>query len=248
MSMIRLKTPSNKDICCFIADTPEKRSSGLDGWGKLPIGAGLLFEFPNPEYVVFHMSEVWYPIDIVMMDDKAVVQRVYRNCQPGTFEKFPGNNIKFVLELPANDVVRLGIGEGSALKAHRGLYEFSTAVTPELLAIHCAYNGYCESGVEYGACVAIGSSPVAWGWNKTKVTDNPTNHAEMVAISDAVARGVSLEGTRIISSHQPCMMCAGACAWSKFSEVTWFIPATDTTVSGISNFLGTTIPKMTIVH
>lgn len=235
--MIRLKTPSNKDICCFIANTPEERNNGLNDWGKIPQGAGLLFEFPEPDYVMFHMDRVWYPIDIVMLDDKAVVQNVYVNCQPGAMDKYPGNNIKWVLELPANDVIRLGIGRGSSLRAHKGLYEFNQLVRPELLSVHAAYNGFCESGIAYGATISYGNNTVAWGWNKTQVTGNPTNHAEMVAISDAVARGVELRGANMHVTTQPCMMCAGATAWAELANVFWIKPNPATTVSAICNHL-----------
>lgn len=237
--MIRLRTPSNKDICCFVASTPEERNNGLNDWGRLPLGSGLLFEFSEPDYVLFHMDRVWYPIDIVMLDAQANVKNVYVNCQPGTQDKFPGDGVKWVLELPANDTIRLGIGVGTSLRAHKGLYEFNQRVRPELLAIHAAYNGFCESGVAYGATIAYGNNPVAWGWNKTKVTGNPTNHAEMVAISDAVSRGVELKGATMFATTQPCMMCAGAAAWSELGSVQWLKPSPTTTVKSICDKLGT---------
>ncbi len=245
--MIRLKTPTNKDICCFVAASPEDRNSGLNDWGKLPQGSGLLFEFSIPDYVVFHMDRVWYPIDIVMLDENACVKHVYVNCQPGAVDKFPGEGVKWVLELPANDTIRLGIGVGTVLRAHKGLYQFNQRVRPELLAVHAAYNGFSESGVAYGATIAYGNNPVAWGWNKTRVTGNPTNHAEMVAISDAVSRGVELPSATMFSTSQPCMMCAGAAAWSNLGSVRWLKPNHNTTVTAICDRNMTGVTNITFM-
>lgn len=236
--MIRLRTTNNKDICCFVASTPEERNNGLNDWGRIPLGSGLLFDFKEPDYVIFHMDRVWFPIDIVMLDANANVNQVYVNCQPGALDKFPGNDVKWVLELPANDTIRLGIGVGTSLRAHSSLYEFNQRVRPELLAVHAAYNGFCESGVSYGAVIAYGNNPVSWGWNKTKVTQNPTSHAEMVAISDAIARGVELKGSTMFSTSQPCMMCAGAAAWSEIASVQWLQKSLTTVVKAICKSLG----------
>lgn len=244
--MIRLKTSANKDICCFLASDEFSRANGLNGWGKLPPGAGLLFEFAEPEYVVFHMDRVWYPIDIIMLDASATVVNIYKNCQPGTIEKYPAYDIKWVLELSAGECDRLGLGIGSVLRAHKGSYAFDNLVKPQLLSIHAAYNGFMETGIGYGACISHGSTPVGWGWNKVAVTENPTHHAEIIAISDALARGSVLKGAGIFASHQPCMMCAGASAWSEFSTINYLIPAENNTTTDITTTLGTSPQKISV--
>ncbi len=242
--MIRLVTETNKDICCFLANTPQDRENGLVGWGKLPVGSGLLFEFSKTDFVVFHMSTVLFPIDIVMIDENGYVRFIFENCQPGSSDRFQGTSIKWVLELPANDVVRLSLKVGSKLSRYDSYYEFSPFVKGDLLSVHAAYNGFRQSGVAYGAAISQGSSVIAWGWNKTKISGNPTHHAEMVAISDALARDHSIKGSACYTTSQPCMMCAGALAWSEFSNVYWLRPSNHTTLRTIANHNQSSLFKM----
>lgn len=235
MDMIRLTVQSsNKDLCCFVTETEEERSNGLDGWGKLPQGAGLLFAFPVAQNVQFWMSKVTFPIDIVMLDEYAVVRDIHYNCQPGSEDRFYGEGIKWVIEVTAGEVKRLQISEGTSLRAVSGAYEFSGMVRPDLLAVHAAYNATLEGEDPYGAVVVQGSSPVGWGWNCTKTTGNSTKHAEMIAINDAFARNSSADGGILYATHMPCMMCGAAAAWSKIPRIHYLRDGSNTTLQRIS--------------
>ena len=243
--MIRLVTEQNRDICCWLADSNIERQEGLNGWGELPPGAGLLFVFGAPKDVAFHMSDVTYPIDIVMLDKNANIKEVYADCQPGSDDIYPGKNIKWVLELVSGEVRRLGLREGESLRAYEGAYEFNNTTPPELLAIHAAYNATLEGNEPYGACICHGSTPVGWGWNRVASKGDPTLHGEIVCMRDVIARGSLLENSEMYTTHLPCMMCMGATAWAEISKVYYLKKKEyrENTVSQISESIDSPAPK-----
>ena len=58
----------------------------------------------------------------------------------------------------------------------------------------------------------------------TQVTDSdPTAHAEIKLINSEVKRNSShnLEGYTLITTHEPCPMCAGAAAWARVSKIVY---------------------------
>jgi tRNA(Arg) A34 adenosine deaminase TadA len=58
----------------------------------------------------------------------------------------------------------------------------------------------------------------------TEVTDSdPTAHAEIKLVRSAAMRnlGVGIEGCTVLSTHEPCPMCAGALVWAKVSEIVY---------------------------
>ena len=59
------------------------------------------------------------------------------------------------------------------------------------------------------------------GANMTKTSQDPTNHAEIVAIREAVKKlGLRhLEGAILYSTNEPCIMCSGASVWAKLAGI-----------------------------
>jgi tRNA(adenine34) deaminase len=58
----------------------------------------------------------------------------------------------------------------------------------------------------------------------TEVTDSdPTAHAEIKLVRLAAMRtlGKGAEGCTVVSTHEPCPMCAGALVWAKVSEIVY---------------------------
>jgi tRNA(Arg) A34 adenosine deaminase TadA len=74
-----------------------------------------------------------------------------------------------------------------------------------------------NSGGPFGAIVVRGDEVVAEGWNRVTSTNDPTAHAEIVAIREACVRlnTFSLEGCEIYTSCEPCPMCLGAIYWAR---------------------------------
>jgi len=236
MNMIRLVVQnSNKDICAFLAETEIEKSQGLNNYGVLPQGAGLLFVMGYPQEVQFWMDKVSYPIDIIMMDEQGIVRKVFKNCLPGSMERYIAYDIKWVLEMKAGEADRNLIMPGSFLRAIVKPYDFSTLVRPELLSIHASYNSTLENGESYGAVVAINQTPIGWGWNRTVQQKNPLLHAEMVAMNDAILRGSSILNADIFTTHMPCMMCGAAATWSGIRNIHYLLDSDHSTLLKIAD-------------
>ena len=75
--------------------------------------------------------------------------------------------------------------------------------------------------VPIGAVVAINGEVVAARHNERESTNDPTAHAEMLALRDAAAaRGSSrLDGAVLVTTLEPCPMCAGAAVMARVAKV-----------------------------
>ncbi|GGH60672.1 tRNA(Arg) A34 adenosine deaminase TadA [Filimonas zeae] len=72
-------------------------------------------------------------------------------------------------------------------------------------------------GGPFGCVVVKGEEIVGRGWNRVTSTNDPTAHAEVVAIRDACANmgTFQLEGCEVYTSCEPCPMCLGAIYWAR---------------------------------
>jgi tRNA(Arg) A34 adenosine deaminase TadA len=77
------------------------------------------------------------------------------------------------------------------------------------------------NGGPFGAVIARDGEIVAEGWNEVTSTNDPTAHAEVVAIRRACqALGrFDLAGCEIYTSCEPCPMCLSAIYWARLSHV-----------------------------
>ena len=78
-----------------------------------------------------------------------------------------------------------------------------------------------DHGGPFGAVVVCKGRIVGRGWNQVTSTNDPTAHAEMVAIRDACRRlkTFQLDGCELYTSCEPCPMCLAAIYWARFSKV-----------------------------
>jgi len=76
-------------------------------------------------------------------------------------------------------------------------------------------------GGPFGAVVVKDGKIVGVGRNKVTEDNDPTAHAEIVAIRDAAKKldTFDLSGCQIYSSCEPCPMCLGAIYWSRFDKL-----------------------------
>jgi guanine deaminase len=76
-------------------------------------------------------------------------------------------------------------------------------------------------GGPFGAVVVKDGSIIAEGANQVTSTNDPTAHAEMVAIREACRKlaAFDLETCEIYTSCEPCPMCLGAIYWARLSRV-----------------------------
>jgi guanine deaminase len=72
-------------------------------------------------------------------------------------------------------------------------------------------------GGPFGAVVVKDGKIIAHGTNQVTATNDPTAHAEVVAIRNActVLNTFQLDGCEIYTSCEPCPMCLGAIYWAR---------------------------------
>jgi tRNA(adenine34) deaminase len=90
------------------------------------------------------------------------------------------------------------------------------------LALDVAQSATATGDVPVGAIVITNEGVVVGtGFNEREANNDPTAHAEIVAIRNAAARlqKSRLDGCTLIVTLEPCAMCAGAIAQSRISKV-----------------------------
>src|SRR4051812_7640330 len=78
-----------------------------------------------------------------------------------------------------------------------------------------------NAGGPFGCVIVLGDEIIAEGWNEVTSTNDPSAHAEIVAIRRACARlkTFNLPDCDIYASCEPCPMCLGAIYWTRFRHV-----------------------------
>lgn len=87
-----------------------------------------------------------------------------------------------------------------------------------LRAIQLAENGMNNNdGGPFGAVIVKDGKIIGEGNNRVTSTNDPTAHAEVVAIRNACANlsSFQLEGCELYTSCEPCPMCLGAIYWAR---------------------------------
>lgn len=74
-----------------------------------------------------------------------------------------------------------------------------------------------NDGGPFGCVIVKDDKIIARGNNKVTSTNDPTAHAEIIAIREAckILGTFQLEGCEIYTSCEPCPMCLGAIYWSR---------------------------------
>ncbi|MGC8739611.1 MAG: tRNA adenosine(34) deaminase TadA [Candidatus Hydrogenedens sp.] len=88
-------------------------------------------------------------------------------------------------------------------------------------ALSEAQKAYEQGEVPVGCIIVYNNSIIARGYNQREKLQDPTAHAEMLAITSASSALGSwrLENTRMYVTLEPCPMCAGAIILSRIPEV-----------------------------
>ena len=76
-------------------------------------------------------------------------------------------------------------------------------------------------GGPFGSIVVKGEEIIGEGWNQVLCENDPTAHAEVMAIRNACKKlgTFQLTGCEIYTSCEPCPMCLGAIYWARPSRV-----------------------------
>jgi guanine deaminase len=92
-------------------------------------------------------------------------------------------------------------------------------------------------GGPFGAVIVKDGKIIARGMNKVTANNDPTAHAEVVAIREACQhlQTFQLTGCELYTSCEPCPMCLGAIYWSRPDKVYFANTKTDAANAGFDD-------------
>ena len=88
-------------------------------------------------------------------------------------------------------------------------------------AIKLSIDNIKNNGGPFGAVIVKNGKIIAKGVNKVTKNNDPTAHAEVVAIREATKKlnTFDLSGCEIYASCEPCPMCLGAIYWAHLDKL-----------------------------
>ena len=101
-------------------------------------------------------------------------------------------------------------------------------------------------GGPFGAVIVRNGTVIAEGANCVTATNDPTAHAEVIAIREACRKlgAFELTGCEIYTSCEPCPMCLGAIYWARPDRVFYANTAADAARAGFDDsFIYGEIPR-----
>ena len=77
--------------------------------------------------------------------------------------------------------------------------------------------------VPVGAVVVKDGAMIGWGYNQPLMSNDPSAHAEILALRDAAARvgNYRLAGCELYVTLEPCVMCAGAIMHARIARLVY---------------------------
>jgi guanine deaminase len=110
---------------------------------------------------------------------------------------------------------------------------------PEFMrrAIALATDNVTSGGGPFGCVIVRGGEIVATGVNRVTAANDPTAHAEVVAIRAACKAlgSFQLHGCTVYTSCEPCPMCLSALYWSRCDAIFYGNTAADATAIGFDD-------------
>lgn len=94
-------------------------------------------------------------------------------------------------------------------------------------------------GGPFGAVIVRNGALIAEGMNRVTSTNDPTAHAEILAIRLACEKlgTFELKGCEIYTSCEPCPMCLGAIYWARLARIYFGNSARDAAKAGFDDSL-----------
>jgi guanine deaminase len=104
-------------------------------------------------------------------------------------------------------------------------------------AITLALENIRKGGGPFAAVVAKNGEIVAAGANRVTATNDPTAHAEIVAIREACRKlnDFQLADCDLYTTCEPCPMCLGAIYWARPKRVFYASTASDAAAAGFDD-------------
>lgn len=120
--LVQITLPGGAIIQAELADTPQKRATGLMYREHLDADRGMLFTFTQPQAWVFWMKNTKIPLDLIWINDKKKIIHMEQNVPICTRtddscpQYRPNEDALYVLELAAGRAESLKLQRGSKLQ------------------------------------------------------------------------------------------------------------------------------------
>jgi tRNA(Arg) A34 adenosine deaminase TadA len=94
-----------------------------------------------------------------------------------------------------------------------------------------------KDGGPFGAILVRENKIISTGWNQVTSSNDPTAHAEIMAIRAAAARlgAFVLQGCVLYTSCEPCPMCLGAADWARVDRIVFAATRADAAGAGFDD-------------
>lgn len=104
-------------------------------------------------------------------------------------------------------------------------------------AIRLAVENVRNGGGPFGCVIVRDGRVIACGVNRVTAMNDPTAHAEIVAIREAcrVLGTFQLDGCDVYASCEPCPMCLGAIYWARPASVTFAASRAEAAAAGFDD-------------
>jgi len=91
------------------------------------------------------------------------------------------------------------------------------------IAIKEAQKAYEQNEIPIGAVIVWNNKIIGKGYNQTEILQDPTAHAEIIAITAATQNlgAKYLQQASLYVTVEPCIMCIGAIYWAKIKRIVW---------------------------
>lgn len=104
-------------------------------------------------------------------------------------------------------------------------------------AVQLAIESVASGGGPFGAVIIRDARIIGRGNNQVTRNNDPSAHAEIMAIRDAcnTLKSFSLENCTLYSSCEPCPMCLAAIYWARISRVVYAASGADAAKAGFDD-------------
>ena len=102
-----------------LAISSEEMSKGLMHRDKLPLDHGMLFIYPDNQYVTMWMKNTLIPLDMIFFKQNGEIEQIVRMTTPNSLKYISSNNlVKAVLEINGGLSNYLKINKGDKIDYH----------------------------------------------------------------------------------------------------------------------------------
>lgn len=147
-----------------------------------------------------------------------------------------------LVQLNENRTFQMKTSDGQSATEHilaRSFFKVEPKMSNSFMAraIELSIESVDSGGGPFGAVVVKDGEIIAEGFNQVTATNDPTAHAEMVAIRKACVKlkSFGLENCELYTSCEPCPMCLGAIYWARMGRIYFANTAEDAAKIGFDD-------------